>query len=153
MPSLADRPLATDDRATVVLDALPRLSFRDRHHTVPAIDPEPGCYLVLEDGAQCVLLPLNDGATHVGRGFSADVVLDDQSVSRRHAILSLRAGVVRLLDDRSANGTYLNGRRITTAYLRDGDVLRLGRVVLTFRDVPARRTDRRAGERRASWAC
>ena len=42
----------------------------------------------------------------------------------------------RILDDRSANGTFVNGRRVTEAELRDGDVVVLGRVVLTYRDVP-----------------
>jgi pSer/pThr/pTyr-binding forkhead associated (FHA) protein len=65
------------------------------------------------------------------------VVLDDQSVSRRHAIVHQRAASVRILDDRSANGTFVNGRRVTEADLRDGDVVVLGRVVLTYRDVVA----------------
>jgi pSer/pThr/pTyr-binding forkhead associated (FHA) protein len=44
---------------------------------------------------------------------------------------------VRILDDRSANGTFVNGRRVTEAELHDGDVVVLGRVVLTYRDVIA----------------
>jgi len=44
---------------------------------------------------------------------------------------------VRILDDRSANGTYVNDRRVAEAVLRDRDVVRLGRVVLVYRDVPA----------------
>ena len=58
-------------------------------------------------------------------------------VSRRHAIVHQRAGERRILDDRSANGTFVNGRRVTEAELRDGDVVVLGRVVLTYRDVPS----------------
>ena len=47
-----------------------------------------------------------------------------------------RPGGSRILDDRSANGTFVNGRRVTEAELADGDVVVLGRVVLTYRDVP-----------------
>jgi pSer/pThr/pTyr-binding forkhead associated (FHA) protein len=131
-------PSIVEDTRTTVLDALPRVSFRDRRAAVPAsAAPEPGRYLELDDGDERVLLPLHDGTTHVGRGFAADFRLDDQSVSRRHAIVHLRAGGTRILDDRSANGTFVNGRRVTEAELSDGDVVVLGRVVLTYRDVTA----------------
>jgi hypothetical protein len=130
---------SSEDTRTTVLDALPRTGFRNRRHAVPLSDtPDPGRYLELDDGAsgERVLLPLADGTTHLGRGFAADVRLEDQSVSRRHAILHLRAGgAARLLDDRSANGTFVNGRRVTEAELADGDVLVLGRVVLTYRAI------------------
>jgi pSer/pThr/pTyr-binding forkhead associated (FHA) protein len=71
----------------------------------------------------------------VGRSFAADMVLDDQSVSRRHAIVHQRSAGTRILDDRSANGTFVNGRRTLAADLHDGDVVVLGRVVLTYRDI------------------
>ncbi|HMJ34414.1 MAG TPA: FHA domain-containing protein [Baekduia sp.] len=124
-----------EDRLTSVLDALPRVSFRDRRHAVSPERPPAGRYLELDDGDERVLLPLRPGTTHVGRSFAADVVLDDQSVSRRHAIVHQRSSGTRILDDRSANGTFVNGRRTTAADLRDGDVVVLGRVVLTYRDI------------------
>ena len=63
---------------------------------------------------------------HIGRGLSADLHLDEKSVSRRHAMLVDRPAGARLLDDRSSNGTFVNGRRIVQADLNDGDVLRAG---------------------------
>jgi pSer/pThr/pTyr-binding forkhead associated (FHA) protein len=138
------------DTSTAVLDALPFLAYRDRHHTVPTAGPAPGRYLALTDGAEHVLLPLLEDVTQLGRGFGRGVMLDDQSVSRRHAVIAVDGDAVRLLDDRSANGTYVNGRRIDAVLLRDGDVLMLGRVVLTYREVPraVRRADRRTTARR-----
>jgi len=56
-------------------------------------------------------------------------------VSRRHAILVPRPGGARILDDRSANGTFVNGRRIQQADLCDGDVIVVGRVVLRYLDL------------------
>ncbi|MCW3022071.1 MAG: hypothetical protein JWR30_1393 [Conexibacter sp.] len=126
---------ATHDTRTALLDARPRLSFRDRRQALPADRPAAGRYLELDDGDERVLLPLRPGTTHLGRAFTADVVLEDQSVSRRHAIVHQRATGTRILDDRSANGTYVNGRRTTAAELTDGDVVVLGRVVLTYRDI------------------
>lgn len=79
--------------------------------------------------------PLTGDVTHVGRGMTADVRLDDHTVSARHAIVVLRGDRLRILDDRSTNGTVVNGRRIDEAELHDGDVVVLGRVVLTYRDV------------------
>jgi len=129
-------PECREDTSTAVLDALPRVSFRERRQAIPAADrPAPGRYLELEDGGERLLLPLRAGTTHVGRGFAADIRLDDQSVSRRHAILHQRPAGTRILDDRSANGTFVNGRRVLEATLSDGDVVVLGRVVLTYRDV------------------
>jgi pSer/pThr/pTyr-binding forkhead associated (FHA) protein len=137
MTSATPLPSTLADARTDVLDALPRLSHRDRRQAVPAdVTPDPGRYLELDDGDERVLLPLAAGTTHVGRGFAADVRLDDQSVSRRHAIIHQRPGGSRILDDRSANGTFVNGRRVTEAELVDGDVVVLGRLVLTYRDVP-----------------
>jgi pSer/pThr/pTyr-binding forkhead associated (FHA) protein len=136
-PATSPRSECRPDTQTAVLDALPRVSFRERRQAIPADDPAPGRYLELEGGDERVLLPLRDGTTHVGRGFAADVRLEDQSVSRRHAILHERPVGTRILDDRSANGTFVNGRRVMEATLQDGDVVVLGRVVLTYRAVPA----------------
>ncbi len=84
---------------------------------------------------ETLLIPLQPGVTHVGRGLAADLRLDEASVSRRHAILLQRRSGVRVLDDRSSNGTFVNGRRIAQADLSDGDVLVLGRVVLRYHEV------------------
>jgi len=129
------RTTPTTDRPTEILDALPRVAPGTRRRVVPDDAPPAGRYLVLDDGGLQELLPLGEGVTHLGRSFSADVQLEDQSVSRRHAIVHVRGTGARILDDRSANGTFVNGRRVTEAELRDGDVLVLGRVVVTFRDV------------------
>ena len=90
-----------------------------------------GRYLVCGDQA----FALTDEVTHVGRGMTADVRLDDHTVSARHAIVLRRDGRLWILDDRSTNGTIVNDRRVNEAELSDGDVIVLGRVVLTYRDM------------------
>jgi pSer/pThr/pTyr-binding forkhead associated (FHA) protein len=95
---------------------------------------DAGRYLLVDDGEQR-LVRLAAGATHLGRGFTAQLRFEDDAVSRRHAVLVSGARGTTLLDDRSANGTFLNGRRVTSAKLADGDVIALGRVVLTFLEV------------------
>jgi pSer/pThr/pTyr-binding forkhead associated (FHA) protein len=120
--------------ATEPLDALPRMSHEARTRTIPGTQPAPGRYLVVEDGGEHRLLRLEPGATHIGRAWGADLRLEDQAVSRRHAIVFATDESVRVLDDRSANGTRVNGRCVTGAELSDGDVILVGRVVLTYRE-------------------
>lgn len=92
----------------------------------------PGRYLEMQGAERTLLIPVREDMIHIGRGLSADLHLDESSVSRRHAILVPRPGGARILDDRSANGTFVNGRRVQQADLADGDVIVLGRVVLRY---------------------
>jgi pSer/pThr/pTyr-binding forkhead associated (FHA) protein len=122
--------------ATQVLDALPRVDHRSRRRGTTTARPEAGRYLVLDDGdEEALLLPLDRAVTHIGRGFGVDIRLEDPGVSRRHAIVVQRRSGARVLDDRSANGTFVNGRRVSEADLGDGDVIVIGRVVLRYVDI------------------
>ena len=62
----------------------------------------------------------------VGRGHTADLVLPDPQVSRLHARLELRDGVVHLEDLDSLNGTYVNGERAGRARLSANDAIVIG---------------------------
>lgn len=119
---------------TAAIDALQGAAEGER--LAGAAHPSPGRYFAIQEGGGERLLPLERTITHIGRGFTADVQLEDVSVSRRHAIVTQRRGAVRILDDRSSNGTFVNGRRIQEAELRGGDVVVIGRVVLQYVDVP-----------------
>ena len=92
----------------------------------------PGRYLEVRGPQRRLLIPLADGALHIGRGLSADVHLDDMSVSRRHAILIVTLTGARILDERSSNGTFVNGVSVQQAELNDGDVIALGRFLLRY---------------------
>ena len=128
MSALANDPRAVED-PTAALEATPH---GDDHRGDPMLDGlGPGRYLVCGDD----VFALHAEVTHIGRGITADVRLDDHTVSARHAIVVARGGRLRILDDRSTNGTVVNGRRVDEADLRDGDVVVLGRVVLTYRDL------------------
>jgi pSer/pThr/pTyr-binding forkhead associated (FHA) protein len=62
----------------------------------------------------------------IGRSSSCQVVLGDDTVSRRHAELRFREGRWLLRDLGSSNGTFVNGRLVTEAEVRAGDVIHLG---------------------------
>jgi pSer/pThr/pTyr-binding forkhead associated (FHA) protein len=100
-----------------------------------AIPTEPGHYLQVQAPGEARLVRLEVGVTHIGRGLSADLRLDENSVSRRHAMLVREDSGARLLDDRSSNGTFVNGRRVEQADLSSGDVIKVGRVTLLFLEV------------------
>jgi hypothetical protein len=68
----------------------------------------------------------------IGRDAAVELVLPDPEVSRRHARLESQHGVVYVRDLESSNGTYLNGRRITSAIeTREGDTIDVGATRLT----------------------
>jgi pSer/pThr/pTyr-binding forkhead associated (FHA) protein len=64
------------------------------------------------------------------------VRFDDPTVSRRHALIVRQADGVRLLDDRSLNGVFVNGSRVDGQLLRDGDEIVVGRYRLLFVTAP-----------------
>lgn len=70
---------------------------------------------------------LADGEVTLGRDGSNDIVLAENSVSRRHALLTRDAnGGVHLADAGSANGVFVNGRRVQEVVLAPGDEIRIG---------------------------
>jgi hypothetical protein len=127
----ANRPFA--------VDPLVLLDHRTRQRLIPAAGAPAGRYLSVERDGDPVLIPLERPITHIGRGLIADVRLEDSHVSRRHAILAVRGDGARVLDDRSFNGTFVNGRRVSVEYLTDGDVLRFGRAVFRYVEIEPQR--------------
>jgi predicted component of type VI protein secretion system len=125
--ALTHHPTAIDD-PTAALEIAPH---GDDHRGDAGRQLDAGRYLLCGSHA----FALTSDVTHVGRGMTADVRLDDHTVSARHAIVVARGDRLRILDDRSTNGTVVNGRRVDEAELHDGDVVVLGRVVLTYRVV------------------
>ena len=95
---------------------------------------EPGKYLAYEESGRHVVLPITREWTRIGRSMAADLRFDDATVSRRHALVVSQPEGVRVLDDRSLNGIYVNGRRVEWSPLADGDEVSIGRHTLFFLD-------------------
>lgn len=93
---------------------------------------EPGEYLAYEEDGEIKLVPLTREWTRIGRSLAADVRFDDPTVSRRHALIVRQADGVRVLDDRSLNGVFVNGERVEWRALGDGDEVLVGRHRLVF---------------------
>ena len=135
MSTQAPATSATAAGETERFDPIACLDERARRRATQARPSAPGRYIEVQGPQETLLIRLSRGVMHIGRGLAADLRLDDDSVSRRHAILLDRTSGVRILDDRSSNGTFVNGRRTMEAELRDGDVLVLGRIILRYLEV------------------
>jgi len=81
-----------------------------------------------EDGGEILDFEIEHGWTRIGRSVAADIRLDDPSVSRRHALVVSEPGEsLRVLDDRSLNGVFINADLVEWGKLSDGDELAIGR--------------------------
>ncbi|HUW08231.1 MAG TPA: FHA domain-containing protein [Anaerolineae bacterium] len=107
---------------------------------VPGVSRAPrvakaGALLYMETGARAGTdYRLNVGSTAIGRASDSEVVLDDDTASRQHALIREDHGHFTLQDRGSLDGTYLNGEKIRGAVtLQDGDEIGLGNTVLRFK--------------------
>jgi pSer/pThr/pTyr-binding forkhead associated (FHA) protein len=69
----------------------------------------------------------------VGRASRADFIVDAALVSRLHCRITAAADMLEVVDLKSTNGTFVNGKRVQRAQLSDGDTLRVGRVELRIK--------------------
>jgi ABC transport system ATP-binding/permease protein len=73
------------------------------------------------------------GSVKIGRATDNDIVIPDVLASRHHATLMPAAdGGTEIVDNRSINGTFVNGSRVESAQLHEGDVVTIGNIDLIF---------------------
>jgi len=113
-----------EDIATTLLADLPQLDT--------SADGK-ACLMMLAGGTVGEMVTIGDGIT-IGRSAEADLCIPDIGVSRLHARVERTPdGGVRILDQGSRNGTFVNSRRIHRALLVDGDRIHIGtRAILRF---------------------
>jgi ABC-type multidrug transport system ATPase subunit len=88
------------------------------------------------------------GGIKIGRATDNDIVIPDVLASRHHATLVPKPGGAEIIDNRSINGTFVNGARVESAVLHDGDTVTIGNVDLLFRGgTLVRRTETEAATR------
>jgi hypothetical protein len=120
----------------VVRDSFAMLDHRASRRAIPRGLAPPGQYLAFGDGGETHLIHLESTITHVGRSAACEIRFEDQRVSRDHAIVVRHGRNARVLDNRSANGTFVNGYRVVATNLRDGDVIRIGPLAMQYVAVP-----------------
>ncbi len=120
-----------------LVDVSPEVEDRAWLEDLRSTLDEPGQYLAYRASEdEVVVFPLQREWTRIGRSLAADVRFDDPTVSRRHALIVRQPDGLRVLDDRSLNGVFVNGERVEWSTLADDDEIVIGRHHLHFVDVP-----------------
>ena len=119
-----------------VLELGPELDDHDWIDELRTGLDEPGQYIAYRSDEDIVAYALTREWTRIGRSLAADIRFDDPTVSRRHALIVRQPDGLRVLDDRSLNGVFVNGERVEWSTLADGDEVVIGRHHLHFVDVP-----------------
>jgi hypothetical protein len=94
-----------------------------------AFSQAPSPYLISITGEE---FKISNSITSIGRGTEAVIQIDDTSVSRLHCEIVLGSEVL-IRDLGSTNGTVVDGQRITEATLRDGSIIKIGNITLTYK--------------------
>ena len=78
---------------------------------------------------------LFEGRNILGSSSEADIKVTDSAVSGKHCMILFRSGKIKIKDELSTNGTFINGAEIEESEIKDGDIIRLGTTELKFRSV------------------
>ncbi|AQS59055.1 FhaA domain-containing protein [Desulforamulus ferrireducens] len=102
---------------------------------LPNLQQRFSASLLVEEGADAGReIFLSDIRCSLGRRDTCDIVINDTSVSRRHAQIERIGGRYWLTDLNSTNGTFVNGLPIEKIELTSGDVITVGNTVLIFKE-------------------
>lgn len=104
----------------------------EAEHIRPEIPRQPWAWLRPRGDMQKAGFPINRDQIVIGRDVKADVMLNNESVSRRHSEIVRLAEGYLLRDLNSKNGTYVNGQRIQEYLLQEGDMVAIGDFQLNF---------------------
>lgn len=109
------------------------VELTDAEQSAIAALPSGSALLLVRSGALAGARYLLDtDVTTVGRHPEADIFFDDVTVSRRHAEITRSGTAFEIVDQRSLNGTYVNGERVDRSALQNGYELRVGKFRLNF---------------------
>lgn len=97
-----------------------------------ALQPYESAVVLTRGPGAGSLLRLENDVVSLGRSSTATILLDDISVSRRHAEIRLVPPGYRIIDLGSLNGTYVNDSPVEEALLSHADDIRIGRFKLCF---------------------
>lgn len=101
-----------------------------------AVSRKPPKLIITRDGDTLGEFTFSEKKLLIGRSDFADIIIDDDYVSKIHAALLLYTDALVLLDLNSANGTTVNSVRTRKTILKDDDVISLGHHRLKIQDAP-----------------
>ncbi len=125
-----------DDRTITLtaVDPLQDAPGKDDDLVIPIGELAKGIgVLIVRSGAEAgERFALDTDVTRLGRHPESEILLDDITVSRRHAEVHRTADGYMVADSGSLNGTYVNQERVERTQLRHGDELQVGKFRLVF---------------------
>lgn len=141
-PDLTLRPGEVEVEATISAVADPVVGSEGPHggtraFEIPVVRAPEIVIEIREPGGAPRRVPLSGAPIRIGRAPECELVLKDSRVSRRHARLHARDGVLVLTDLGSTNGTRVNGHRVTEVVLGAGDRIDIGDTSLVIEAAPA----------------
>ncbi len=119
------------DAAAAIAGTEDGISAEDQE-AITALPPGSALLIVRRGPNAGARFLLDTNVTTAGRHPDADIFLDDVTVSRRHAQFLRDGAEFSVRDLGSLNGTYLNGERLDSSALTDGDEVQIGKFRLTF---------------------
>jgi ABC-type multidrug transport system ATPase subunit len=135
-------PSTSQPRSTSVSQPVRPVSSQPHHHAPTQVGPPAGrggsetsnlatsmMRILRGGGGGAARVP---GSVTIGRATDNDIVIPDVLASRHHATLVPTPDGMAIQDNRSINGTFVNGARVDAALLREGDVITIGNVDLAF---------------------
>ena len=72
---------------------------------------------------------------NIGRSSENSIILDDITVSRKHALLLVSKENIKIVDNNSTNGIYVNNEIISDSILKSGDKIQIGKYLLLLTEV------------------
>ncbi len=93
-----------------------------------------GASITICEGADPASFPFKQQHITLGRGDDNDIIIDDPTVSKHHLEFHYQDGVWNVKDTGSANGCFLNGKKIDTGTLASEDMIRLGKIAVRFKE-------------------
>jgi diguanylate cyclase (GGDEF)-like protein len=105
---------------------------RDMKDIVGLAARQQALLIVLSEPCLGSRVLLAEAEVEIGRGARGGLLIDSDSVSRRHARVEFANGAHRIVDLGSTNGTFVNGSRVQAHELRDGDRVQIGKVLLKY---------------------
>ncbi|HST72728.1 MULTISPECIES: FHA domain-containing protein [Kocuria] len=104
----------------------------EENAAVSALPPRSALLVAHDSAGAGSRFLLDRDEVPAGRHPSSEIFLDDVTVSRRHARFVRRGDTFEVLDSGSLNGTYVNGDRVDSAVLDNGDEVQIGKFRFTF---------------------
>lgn len=138
-PNLRQTEVEVDAEVSPVADAVAGIDDLDggtHVFEVPVVRAPQVVIEVREPNRKPRRVPMTGAPVRIGRASECELVLKDSKVSRRHARLHARDGVLVLSDLGSTNGTRVNGHRVTEVVLGAGDRIHIGDTSLLVEAAP-----------------